>query len=372
MVDLQTQYKRLEDRIQPAMNAVIESSSFIKGEQLKLFELNLAKYLGVKHVIGVANGTDALQIALMALDLKRGDEVILPSFTYVATAEVIGLLGLVPVMADVNIDTFNIDVNQIKQFITSKTKAIVPVHLYGQSCAMDTILAIAQEHNLYVVEDNAQSIGGDYIKRDGKKVKIGTLGDIGCTSFFPSKNLGCFGDGGAMFTNNDELAERIRMIANHGQRQKYIHSVIGVNSRLDTLQAAVLNVKLEELDDFAKRRQRVAHNYSKVFRNYESLVAPVTAEYSTHVYHQYTLRVLNNQRDKLKEFLKSKGIPSMVYYPIPLYNQDAFKLYYDGEPHPVTEQLCKEVLSLPIHTEMKDDVQSYIIENIASFFNLYD
>jgi dTDP-4-amino-4,6-dideoxygalactose transaminase len=368
MVDLKSQYARLKDRIQPAMDEVISSCSFIKGPALREFEANLADYLGVRHVIGVANGTDALQIAFMALDLEPGDEVIVPSFTYVSTAEVIGLLGLVPVMVDVDIHTYNIDIAKAYPLVTPKTKAIVPVHLYGQSAPMDEVLAFAKEFNLFVVEDNAQAIGGDYVRSNGTSLKTGTLGDIGCTSFFPSKNLGCFGDGGAMFTDDDQLAVRIRMIANHGQPRKYIHSILGVNSRLDTLQAAVLNVKLSELDDFAARRQTVAAKYNAAFENVEGIVCQEVVPYSSHVYHQYTVRILNDKRDELQEYLKINGIPSMIYYPIPLYKQEAFAVYHDGISHDVTETLCKEVLSFPIHTEMEVEVQDYIIKTIIEYF----
>jgi UDP-2-acetamido-2-deoxy-ribo-hexuluronate aminotransferase len=368
MVDLKTQYKRLKSKIDPAIQESIESAGFIKGPALKTFEANLAEYLGVKHVIGVANGTDALQIAFMALGLNPGDEVLVPSFTYVATAEVIGLLGLIPVMVEVDITTYNIDVSAAETIVTSKTKAIVPVHLYGQSAPMEEVLAFANKHKLFVVEDNAQAIGGNYFYGDGTTYKTGTLGDIGCTSFFPSKNLGCFGDGGAMFTNDNDLAAKIRMIANHGQSQKYIHTMLGVNSRLDTLQAAVLNVKLVELDDFAMRRQAVAAAYDKAFEEIEHIVCQKIAAYSTHVYHQYTVRITNGKRDELQSFLKSKGIPSMIYYPVPLYKQEAFAGYHNGIPHKNTEQLCQEVISFPIHTEMKEEIQSYIIESIKSFF----
>ncbi len=369
MVDLKTQYERLKRRIDPAMADVISSCAFIKGPALKEFESNLSAYLGIKHVIGVANGTDALQIALMALNLNPGDEVIVPSFTYVATAEVIGLLGLKPVMVDVDINTYNIDIEEAATRITSKTKAIVPVHLYGQSAPMEEILFFAAKNNLYVIEDNAQAIGGNYKMTDGTVAKTGTLGDIGCTSFFPSKNLGCFGDGGAIFTHNDELAAQIRMIANHGQPQKYVHKVLGVNSRLDTLQAAVLNVKLEELDDFAFRRQAVADRYDDGFETNKHIICQRKVEYSDHVYHQYTVRITNGQRDQLQEYLKSKNVPSMIYYPIPLYEQEAFAKYYNGEPHEVTKQLSREVISFPIHTEMESETQDYIINTINLFFD---
>ncbi len=368
MVDLQSQYKRLKHKIDPAMASVIDSCEFIKGTALQEFEINLAQYLGVKHVIGVANGTDALQIALMALNLQPGDEVIVPSFTYVATAEVIGLLGLVPILVDVDADTFNMDVEVARQSITPKTKAIVPVHLYGQSAPMEEIMQLAAEHSLFVIEDNAQSIGGSYILNDGRKVKTGTLGDISCTSFFPSKNLGCFGDGGAVMTNDDDLAQKMRVIANHGQSEKYIHRVLGVNSRLDTLQAAILNVKLEELDDFVTRRRAVAMRYDQYLGDINEIYIPDTASYSTHAYHQYTIRITNGSRDELQTYLKSKGIPAMIYYPIPLYKQEAFAAYYSGNEHTNTELLCKEVISLPIHTEMTEETQAYIMQSIQSFF----
>ena len=368
MVDLQAQYQRLKPELDAAMLGVAADCTYIKGPALVEFEANLAAYLNVKHVIGVANGTDALQIAFMALGLKPGDEVIVPSFTYVATAEVIGLLGLTPVMVDVDLESFTISIDHIKKAVTAKTKAIVPVHLYGQAADMEAILAIAKEHQLYVIEDNAQAIGSDFTFSNGETVKTGTLGDIGCTSFFPSKNLGCFGDGGAMFTNDDELASRIRMIANHGQPRKYIHTVLGVNSRLDTIQAAILKVKLKELDDFARRRQAVAATYDAALLSVPEICIPNVMTYSTHVYHQYTVRITNGKRDELQAFLKENGVPSMIYYPIPLYDQEAFARYHDGVQHPNTEQLCKEVISFPMHTEMDADTQNYIISTLKSFF----
>ena len=368
MVDLQSQYQRLKPELDAAMLGVAADCTYIKGPALVEFESNLGAYLNVKHVIGVANGTDALQIAFMALGLTPGDEVIVPSFTYVATAEVIGLLGLTPVMVDVDLESFTISIEDIKKAITAKTKAIVPVHLYGQSADMEAILAIAKEHQLYVIEDNAQAIGSDFTFSNGETAKTGTLGDIGCTSFFPSKNLGCFGDGGAMFTNDDELASRIRMIANHGQPRKYIHTVLGVNSRLDTIQAAILKVKLRELDDFAHRRQAVAARYDAALSDITELICPTVMSYSSHVYHQYTVRVTNGKRDELQAFLKEKGVPSMIYYPIPLYDQEAFAQYHDGVRHSHTEQLCQEVISFPIHTEMEIETQTFIIATIKSFF----
>ena len=368
MVDLQSQYQRLKPELDAAMLGVAADCTYIKGPALVEFEANLAAYLNVKHVIGVANGTDALQIAFMALGLIPGDEVIVPSFTYVATAEVIGLLRLTPVMVDVDLESFTISIEDIKKAITAKTKAIVPVHLYGQSADMEAILAIAKEHQLYVIEDNAQAIGSDFTFSNGETAKTGTLGDIGCTSFFPSKNLGCFGDGGAMFTNDDELASRIRMIANHGQPRKYIHTVLGVNSRLDTIQAAILKVKLRELDDFAHRRQAVAARYDAALSDITELICPTVMSYSSHVYHQYTVRVTNGKRDELQAFLKEKGVPSMIYYPIPLYDQEVFAGYHNGVRHIHTEQLCQEVISFPIHTEMEIETQTFIIATIKSFF----
>jgi len=368
MVDLKSQYLRLKPEIDQVIADVIDNSNFIKGPAVKNFENQLANYLRVKHVIGVANGTDALQIALMALDLKPGDEVIVPGFTYVATAEVIGLLGLIPIMVDVDIENFNISISNLEELITPKTKAIVPVHLFGQSAPMDEIMDFAFKHHLYVVEDNAQAIGSDYSHKNGKTSKTGTIGDIGCTSFFPSKNLGCFGDGGAIFTNNDNLAQKISMIANHGQSKKYIHDRIGVNSRLDGIQAAVLSVKLKELDDFVHRRNVVATAYNESFKDMIGLVIPKTCIYSTHVFHQYTLRILNSKRDKLQQFLKDADIPSMIYYPIPLYKQVAFQDYYHGEGLINTALLCEQVLSLPIHTEMDNESLKYIISKVKEFF----
>ena len=367
MVELNTQYQRLKDPIDKRIQGVIDSSSFINGPEVKEFESGLASYLGVNHVIGCANGTDALQISLMALDFEKGDEIIIPAFTYAATAEVIGLLGLTPVMVDVCYDTFNIDVRGLENAITPQTKAIIPVHLFGQVSDMRGILDIASNYNLKVIEDNAQAIGANYTN-EGETVKTGTIGDIGCTSFFPSKNLGCFGDGGAIFTNDDELASKIRIISNHGQSKKYYHSLIGVNSRLDSMQAAVLNVKLAELDDFAKRRQEVAKKYDLAFSSVQQIQIPKVSGYANNVYHQYTIKVPSEYRDSLKEHLMQQGIPSMIYYPLPLYAQDAFKGCCSGEKLPVTERLCKEVLSLPIHTEMDPKIQDFIINEVKSFF----
>ncbi len=370
MVDLVSQYQAMQAEMDTAILAVVRSAKFIKGPAVKQFEANLATYLGVKHVIGCANGTDALQIALMALGLKSGDEVIVPAFTYVATAEVIGLLNLKPVMVDVDPATFNVTMANLKNVVTPKTKAIVPVHLFGQSSEMESILAFAKEHNLYIIEDNAQAIGADYTFSDGSIAKAGTIGDIGCTSFFPSKNLGCYGDGGALFTNDDVLAEKIRMTANHGQRKKYHHSVIGCNSRLDSIQAAILDVKLKYLDNYSTARQEVATKYDEAFDGMEQLQIPVRETNSTHVFHQYTLLVKDGRRDELIDYLKLRGIPTGVYYPIPLYKQDAFKIYVeDGFRLETTEMLCKSVISLPIHTEMDRDTQDFIIQAILTFFD---
>lgn len=368
MVDLLGQYKSIKNEVDTAILEVVESTKFIKGPALARFEQNLAAYQGVKYAIGCANGTDALQISLMALGLKPNDEVIVPAFTYVASAEVIGLLGLKPVMIDVDNDTFNTTAELVKAAITPKTKAIMPVHLYGQSCDMEGIMKVANEHRLFVIEDNAQALGADYHFKDGTQKKTGTIGHIGCTSFFPSKNLGCYGDGGAIFTDDDQLAAKLRMVANHGQARKYHHSILGVNSRLDAIQAAILDVKLKYLDNYSRARQEVAKSYNKAFEGIPSIQTPKPQPNSTHVYHQYTLQIKNGERDTLQQFLKEKGIPSVVYYPIPLYQQDAFKQFHSGIELPVTKSLCQSVLSLPIHTEMKEDTLHYIISGVEDFF----
>lgn len=369
MVDLRGQYESIKSEIDQAVLDCIASTAFINGPQVRQFQHELEKYLDVKNVIPCANGTDALQIALMALDLKPGDEVIVPSFTYVATAEVIALLKLQPVMVEVDEHTFNTTAEIIEKAVTPKTKAIVPVHLFGQSSDMSPIMEIAEKHNLFVVEDNAQAIGADYILPDGERKKTGTVGHIGCTSFFPSKNLGCYGDGGAVFTDGDELAQKIRMIANHGQAKKYYHSVIGVNSRLDSLQASILSVKLKYLDDYCAARSRVAEKYDEAFAGIEELQTPAREKNSTHVFHQYTLQIGGGRRGELQKHLGEKDIPSMIYYPVPLYRQDAFKNYVSPDFNlPVTEKLCASVLSLPVHTEMDDETQNYIIEIVKEFF----
>ena len=365
MVDLKGQYQKIKTEVDAAMNEVISSTSFINGPAVKEFQSNFETYLNIKHVIPCANGTDALQIAMMALDLKQGDEVITANFTYVATAEVIGLLGLSPVLVDVNQDTFNIDIDSIERNITSKTKAIVPVHLFGQCADMERIMAIAKKHNLYVIEDTAQAIGADYSFSDGRNFKAGTIGTIGCTSFFPSKNLGCFGDGGAIFTNNDELAKKIRMIAHHGQSVQYVHEVLGVNSRLDSIQAAILKIKLKHLDEYALSRNKVAEFYDKAFSNHSKIIIPSRSKNSTHVFHQYTLQIIGYDRSELREKLTEHGIPAMIYYPIPLHKQNAYKNErFKTNDFPITQKLCDTVLSLPMHTELDEETLNYITNTL--------
>lgn len=370
MVDLKGQYLRIKSEIDNAIVTCLSESAFINGPDVHDFQNSFQTYLGVKHVIACANGTDALQIAMMALELKPGDEVICPAFTYIATAEVIGLLGLTPVLVDVDLDSFNISVDAIELAITSRTKAIVPVHLFGQSSDMELILDLAERYNLFVIEDNAQAIGADYFFSNGRVVKTGTIGHIGCTSFFPSKNLGCYGDGGALMTNDDSLAIKIRMIANHGQQKKYYHKVIGCNSRLDTIQAAVLNIKLPHLDHYNLRRNAVANFYDQNLDRVKEIEIPSRKRYSSHVFHQYTIKVLNGRRDELKDFLALNGVPSMIYYPLPVYRQAAYSDCVANDFHlERTEELCKVVLSLPIHTEMSVEEMSKICELIEVFFD---
>ena len=369
MVDLQGQYLQIKQEIDEAIQSILNSSRFIKGPQVQQFEMNLSAYLRGSKVVSCANGTDALQIAMMALDINPGDEIIVPAFTYVATAEVIALLGLTPVMVDVDLATFNIDIESLAGAITSKTKAIVPVHLYGQCSNMEAIMNIANQHDLYIIEDNAQAIGASHVSSDGQVQKTGTLGHIGCTSFFPSKNLGCYGDGGALYTSDTQLANKIQMIANHGQKIKYHHDIVGINSRLDAIQAAVLNVKLKYLDAYSKSRQEAAAYYDQSLMDVNEITIPERANYSTHVYHQYTLRIKNNLRNDLKKHLTSHGIPSMIYYPLPLYRQKAYEMYAPETPLKNTEQLCQEVLSLPIHTEMSEEKLKYICKHIHTFFS---
>lgn len=370
MVDLKGQYEKIKTEIDKAVLDSLDSTAFINGPPVAEFQTALEKYLDIKHVIPCANGTDALQIAMMALDLKPGDEVIVPAFTYVATAEVIGLLNLTPVMVDVDVDTFNVTAEIVEAAITTRTKAIVPVHLFGQSCDMEPIMSVAEKHGLFVIEDNAQAIGADYTDGDGSTKKTGTIGHIGCTSFFPSKNLGCYGDGGAMFTNDDAIADKLRMIANHGQTERYYHGMIGVNSRLDSIQAAILNVKLQRLDEYCAARQRAAKFYDEAFSTIDELQTPQRHANSTHVYHQYTLQVAGGKRADLQKHLQEHGVPSMIYYPVPLYRQKAYEKYVeDGFELPVTEKLSDAVLSLPIHTEMDDELLMHITSSVRSFFS---
>jgi dTDP-4-amino-4,6-dideoxygalactose transaminase len=370
MVDLKSQYLKVKNEVDSAISNVIDSTQFINGEEVKCFQQELADYMGVKHVITCGNGTDALQIAMMALGLKRGDEVITPSFTYIATTEVIGLLGLKPVFVDCDPDTFNVSADAIKKAITKSTKAIVPVHLFGQSCDMNVIMNLAKEHNLFVIEDNAQAIGCNYSGL-GKKIKTGVIGDIGCTSFFPSKNLGCYGDGGAIMTNSDELAVQLKMIANHGQSKKYYHDIVGCNSRLDNIQAAVLRIKLRELDYYIEKRQASAKYYDEYLQEIDGITIPHRHNQSDHVFHQYTLKLSKSiDRADLMSFLKEKQIPSMIYYPIPAHKQKMFSnIPISCGDMSNTDALCLRVMSLPMHTELTKDQQDYIINNIKNYFN---
>ncbi len=369
MVDLYGQYLKIKQEIDAGINRVIETSAFINGSQVEELTVNLSRYTSSRNVITCGNGTDALQIALMALNLKSGDEVIVPAFTYVASAEVIGLLGLTPVMVDVDYATFNVTVSNLEKALSPRTKAIIPVHLFGQSCDMEPIMQFAEKHGLYVIEDNAQVIGTIYTFSDGRKKHTGTIGHIGCTSFFPSKNLGCYGDGGAIFTDDDTLAERLRMIANHGQQVKYHHKVIGCNSRLDTIQAAILNVKVKHLDEYCQARYKAAQYYTSWLKDVEGIITPKELSQSTHVYHQYTLKVLDGKRDALKQYLADVGIPSMIYYPLPLQKQEAFKdITRTAESLDIAEKLASSVLSLPIHTELTTDQQDLVINCIKDFF----
>jgi UDP-2-acetamido-2-deoxy-ribo-hexuluronate aminotransferase len=370
MVDLKGQYQKIKPEVDAAIQMVIDSTAFINGPAVKEFQADLEKYLHVKNVIPCANGTDALQIAMMALGLKPGDEVITASFTYVATAEVIGLLGLTPVLVEIHPDTFCIHVAAIEKAITPKTKAIVAVHLYGQCADMEPILALAKKHNLFVIEDVAQAIGAEYTFANGTKHKAGTMGDVGCTSFFPSKNLGCYGDGGAMYTNNDELAKKLKMISHHGQSIQYVHDVVGVNSRLDTIQAAILKIKLKHLDEYAAARNKAAAHYDKAFANNPKIKTPARAKNSTHVFHQYTLQLTGVDRNKIKEQLAAKDIPSMIYYPIPVHKQKAYQSEKNSSTNlTVTEQLTTCVLSLPMHTELDEATLIYISSSLLELIN---
>lgn len=368
MVDLKGQYLKLKAEIDQAVLDVVSSCAYINGPAVKSFQAHMQEYHDVQHVIPCANGTDALQIAMMALDLKPGDEVIVPAFTYVSTAEVIALLHLKPVMVDVDPDTFNLTAELVEAAITPRTKAIVPVNLFGQACDLEPIMALASKHGLYVVEDNAQAIGADYTFADGHQQKTGTIGHIGCTSFYPSKNLGAYGDGGAITTNHDDLADKLRMVANHGQTRRYYHDVVGVNSRLDSIQAAILDIKLRELDGYAAARNRAADYYDAALADVAALTLPKRQPNSTHVFHQYTLKVQDGQRDALKNFLHERGIPSMIYYPVPLYAQEAFRGFTDVRNLPVTDALCQQVISLPMHTELEEDMLAYITEQVKAFW----
>jgi dTDP-4-amino-4,6-dideoxygalactose transaminase len=371
MVDLARQLKPIRQEINIAIQGVLEKTNFINGKPVYDFEKNLGAWIGVKHVISCANGTDALQLALMALGLKPGEEVIVPTFTYVATAEVIALLGLKPLLVDVHKDTFNMDLGAAARLVSNRTKVIVPVHLYGQSADMEAIMDFAKIHNLFVVEDAAQAIGAEVTFSDGFKRKVGTIGHVGTTSFFPSKNLGCFGDGGAIFTNDKSLALKLKMISNHGQRVKYFHDEIGVNSRLDTLQAAILDIKLKYLDEYTKARQKTAEFYDSELSDIEQITIPFRSDFSTHVFHQYTIKLkLPYSRDLLKQYLEDKGIPSMIYYPIPLHKQRAYEHFIDENlEFPVSNSLCEQVLSLPMHTHLEREEIEFIVKQIKNFFN---
>ena len=371
MVDLKGQYEGIKDRINTSFQEVLDSTAFINGPEVHAFQKEMEAYLGVKHVIPCANGTDALQIAMMGLGLKPGDEVITADFTFAATVEVIALLQLTPVLVDVDLDTFNINIDALKKAITPRTKAIVPVHLFGQVANMDAIMKLAQEHNLYVIEDNAQAIGADYTWADGRKQKVGAIGHVAATSFFPSKNLGCYGDGGAIFTNDDDLANTLRGVVNHGMYVRYHHDVVGVNSRLDSLQAVVLRAKLPLLDDYNNKRKEAAFKYNEAFKGQEHILTPVVVgDPSSHVYHQYTLRITNGKRDDLVNFLGEHNIPCGVYYPIPLHKQKAYlDSRYREEDFPVTNLLVQEVISLPMHTELDDEQITFITQKIIEFVN---
>ena len=365
MVDLQKQYHQIKPEVDAAIEQVLESCAFINGPAVKNFQENLENYLQVKHVIPCANGTDALQVALMSLGLEAGDEVITTTFTFIATAEVIALLGFVPVLVDVYPDTFNINIQAIEKVITPKTKAIIPVHLFGQCADMEELMTLANKHNLYVIEDNCQAIGADYTFKDGTKKKGGAIGTIGCTSFFPSKNLGCYGDGGAIFTNDDELAHKMRGIVNHGMFVRYYHDLVGVNSRLDSIQAAVLDIKLKRLDTYADKRREAANYYSTAFSNNKHITTPKTAAFSSHVFHQYTLVLNGIDRDKLIAFMQEKEIPVMIYYPVPMHLQKAYAdSRYKAGDFPVSEHLAANVISLPMHTELDEEQLQYITTNL--------
>lgn len=368
MVDLRNQYLKIKDEIDAGIQEVVDSCAFVNGPAVHNFQADLEAYLGVKHVIPCANGTDALQVAMMALGLKPGDEVITTSFTFIATAEVIALLGLTPVLVDVEPDTFNIDPLAVEKAITSKTKAIVPVHLFGQCADMEALQKIADKHSLFIIEDTCQAIGADYIFNDGSRKKAGSIGEIGCTSFFPSKNLGCYGDGGAIFTNNDKLAEEMRSVVNHGMKVRYYHDIIGVNSRLDSIQAAILKVKLQHLDEYADERNRAADYYDNAFKDYPQLTTPERWAKTTHVFHQYTLLTEGIDRAALQQHLMSKDVPAMIYYPVPLHMQKAYldPRYKEGD-FPVTEMLSEKVISLPMNTELDEEQLKHITSSVIEF-----
>ncbi|WP_298996596.1 DegT/DnrJ/EryC1/StrS aminotransferase family protein [uncultured Tenacibaculum sp.] len=368
MVDLQSQYQKIKDTVDASIQEVLNTSAYINGPYVHEFQADLEKYLGVKHVIPCANGTDALQIAMMGLGLEPGDEVITADFTFAATVEVIGLLKLTPVLVDVEPDTFNIDIEALKKAITPKTKAIVPVHLFGQCANMEAVLEVAAAHNLFVIEDNAQAIGADYTFTDGTKKKAGTMGNVGTTSFFPSKNLGCYGDGGAIFTNDDELAHTLRGMVNHGMYKRYYHDVVGVNSRLDSVQAAVLKAKLPLLDSYCDARRKAAEYYSNAFANNPNIITPTISDFTTHVFHQYTLKITNGKRDELHQHLLDNGIPNAIYYPVPLHAQKAYQDdRYNEADFTVTNQLIDEVISLPMHTELDEEQLAFITKTINDF-----
>ena len=368
MVDLQSQYQEIKSEIEVALQEILESASFINGPAVKSFQQNLENYLGVKHVIPCANGTDALQVSLMALGLKAGDEVITTTFTFIATAEVIALLGLTPVLVDIYPDTFNMDMEAVERAITPKTKAIIPVHLFGQCADMEKLMALAEKHNLAVIEDNCQAIGADYLYKNGSKKKAGTIGLLGCTSFFPSKNLGCYGDGGAVFTNDDNLAHQLRGIVNHGMFVRYYHDLVGVNSRLDSIQAAILDIKLKKIDTYIQKRQQAAEYYNAAFQNHKNIKTPVTAAFTNHVFHQYTLVLEGIDRDKLIAYMSEKQIPVMIYYPVPLHLQKAYiSGRYKSGDFPVSERLSNQVISLPMHTELDNEQLSYIAGSLLEF-----
>jgi UDP-2-acetamido-2-deoxy-ribo-hexuluronate aminotransferase len=371
MVDLINQHKKIQKKLDKAILDVSHKSDFINGEEVKLFSKELSEYLSDDiYTIPCGNGTDALQIALMALNLKPGDEIIVPAFSYAATVEVIVLLGLIPVFVDVDPLTFNLDVSKLEELITTKTKVIIPVHLFGQGVDMEKLILISKKFNLKVIEDNAQSLGATYTFSNGEIKKLGTIGDIGCTSFFPTKNLGCMGDGGAIFTSDPELAEQIKMIANHGQQIKYHHNILGCNSRLDTIQASILRIKLNQLDNYIFERKKAANNYDEILKNVHQVQLPFKTLYSTHSYHQYTLKVPAEKRDELQIFLKQKGIPSMIYYPIPLHFQNAYRKFKKSKSKlDISESLSKEVISLPMHTELNNQMQKIISKQIIDFFN---